>query len=74
MPVCGREEAEGDVPLLELDLRVVRARLGPDELLEVADCVVWTALHTDCEVGVNMKTQMLESVGAHLCGRDGRWQ
>jgi len=35
------------VPFLELDLRVIRAGLGTDELLQVADGVVWTALHTN---------------------------
>ena len=46
---AGDAEKEEDVPLLELDFRGVRARLSSDELLEVADGVVWTALHADCE-------------------------
>ena len=48
------EDTDGgeNAPLLELDLRVVRARLSPDELLEVANRVVWTALHAYCMAGL----------------------
>ena len=35
-------------PFLERDLCVIGARLGGDELLEVADGVVGTALHPHC--------------------------
>ena len=35
-------------PFLELDLGVVCAGLGRNELLEVTDSIVGTALHTHC--------------------------
>ena len=46
---AGDAAEEKDVPLLELDLCMVRPRLSSDELLEVADRVVWAALHADCK-------------------------
>ena len=48
MPGAEDTDRGDNVPFLELDLRVVRARLSPDELLEVADGVVGTALHAHC--------------------------
>jgi hypothetical protein len=47
------EEGNKDAhaPLLELDLGVVRACLRGDELLEVADGVVWAALYAHCKTG-----------------------
>jgi hypothetical protein len=38
----------GELPFLELDLFGVCACLGCDELLEVADGVIWRAFHSDC--------------------------
>jgi hypothetical protein len=35
------------VPFLQDDFRRVRAGLGSDEFLEIADCVVRAAFHSD---------------------------
>lgn len=57
-------------PLLELDLGMVCARLGSDQLLEVADGVVGAALDAHCELFFTL--QNIPTNPTHLCARDDR--